>query len=123
MRRATVFSTALLLSSLVAGSVFAGGEVKQGVYIVQGTNFDGSAYSGSAKISISSETTCRIVWHTGGTDSSGICMRDEDSFAAAYKLGNSVGLMIYKIKDDGSLEGVWTIADKSGSGTETLTPK
>ena len=36
--------------------------------------------------------------------------------------GNLSGLLIYEIKDDGSLEGTWTIADKSGVGTETLKP-
>jgi len=122
MRTGLAFSAVLVLSGLVAKPGFAA-EVKAGVYDVKGTNFDGSSYTGTARIKISSNTTCRIVWKTGGTESSGICMRDEDSFAAAYKLGNSVGLVIYKINDDGSLEGVWTIADKSGAGTETLTPQ
>jgi hypothetical protein len=110
------------LSILIASPALAA-EVKAGVYDAKGTNFDGSPYSGTAKIAISSNTTCRIEWTTGGSTSTGFCMRDETSLAAAYKLGNSVGLVIYKIMDDGSLEGVWTIADKTGAGTETLTPQ
>jgi hypothetical protein len=111
------------VAGLVAGPAFADGEVKAGACTVKGTNFSGSPYSGKATITIDSDTTCEIVWQTGSTTSNGICMRDSDSFAAAYRMGDAVGLVIYKIKDDGSLEGVWTIAGKSGAGTETLTPE
>ena len=45
------------------------------------------------------------------------------SFSAAYRLGNAIGLVIYEIKSDGTLEGLWTIADKSGVGAEILTPR
>jgi hypothetical protein len=93
-----------------------------GRYQAQGTNFDGSPYSGTATISRSSNTTCRIEWKTGGTSSSGFCMLSNGALAAAYKLGNAVGLILYDVQADGSLKGIWTIADKSGAGTENLTP-
>ncbi len=93
-----------------------------GSYAVYGTNFDGSHYKGTAKISIESSTTCTIAWTTGNTTSSGICMRNDDSFAAAYQLGKDVGLVIYKMHADGTLDGVWTIAGQDGNGTEILTP-
>ena len=44
------------------------------------------------------------------------------AFAAYYKLGSDIGLVVYEVQPDGSLEGYWTIADKTGAGTETLTP-
>lgn len=94
-----------------------------GTYAVQGTNHNGSPYSGEAVITLTSDTTCEIVWNTGGQTSGGICSRNDDAFAAAYKLGNAVGLVIYKVKEDGSMEGLWTIAGQPGTGTETLTPK
>jgi hypothetical protein len=93
-----------------------------GTYRVAGKNFDGSAYAGTAEITVTSNTTCRIRWVTGGTTSQGICMRNGAVFAASYRLGNAVGLVIYDIKEDGSLEGLWTIAEKSGVGSETLKP-
>jgi hypothetical protein len=37
-------------------------------------------------------------------------------------LGDSIGLVVYVMNDDGSLEGAWTIADKEGVGEEILTP-
>ena len=93
-----------------------------GKYEVHGTNFDGSPYQGTAVISRSSDSTCRVHWETGGSTSDGFCMLANKSLAAAYKLGDDVGLVLYELQPDGSLKGYWTIADKSGSGTETLTP-
>lgn len=94
-----------------------------GSYTVQGTNHDGSTYSGDAEITLTSDTTCEIVWETGGTTSNGICSRNNDAFAAAYILGQSVGLVIYKVQADGSMQGLWTIQGQPGTGTEVLTPK
>jgi hypothetical protein len=37
-------------------------------------------------------------------------------------LKGAVGLVAYKIKDDGVLDGIWTIADKDGAGTDVLIP-
>ncbi|MBW6420844.1 hypothetical protein KX729_05270 [Rhizobium sp. XQZ8] len=97
--------------------------VREGGYNVEGTNLDGSPYKGTATIKLTSETTCAIQWKTGSTTSDGICMLYGDSFAAGYVLGSSVGLIVYKVNDDGSLEGAWTISGKNGSGTENLTPQ
>lgn len=95
--------------------------VSAGTYSVEGTNLDGSAYNGTATITLTSETTCVIEWKTGGTTSEGICMLHEDAFAAGYVLGDAVGLVVYKVKDGGVLEGSWTITGKDGAGTEKLT--
>jgi len=123
MRKALACVTFLLICALWPAAGYAGGEVKAGAYAAQGTNPDGSSYSGTSRITITSDTTCTIVWKSGDTPSTGICMRDSDSFAAAYKMGGSVGLVIYKIGEDGTLTGVWTVAGHSGAGTETLTPE
>ncbi|HVC50561.1 MAG TPA: hypothetical protein VND87_00920 [Stellaceae bacterium] len=111
---------AALLTAAFAASASA--ESVGGKYRVDGTNFDGSPYHGTATITRSSNTTCRIHWDTGGTSSSGFCMLAKGSLAAAYKLGKDVGLVLYELGPDGTLKGYWTIADKSGAGTETLTP-
>jgi hypothetical protein len=116
------FVLSLAAAALLASSALAAEHVG-GTYKVKGTNFDGSPYSGTATITPSSNSTCRIEWKTGGTTSSGFCMLAAGSLAAAYKLNDSVGLVLYELQDDGSLKGVWTIADKSGAGTEVLTPE
>ncbi len=93
-----------------------------GHYIVQGTNFDGSPYGGEAEITLTSSTTCEIVWITESTSSSGICMRNGPAFSAGYVLGDSIGLMVYQVMSDGALNGLWTLVGQEGSGTELLVP-
>jgi hypothetical protein len=93
-----------------------------GTYQVEGTNFDGSPYSGTAEITLTSETTCVIEWQTGGSSSQGICMRNNDAFSAGYVMGDAIGLVVYKVAPDGSMQGLWTIAGKDGNGTENLIP-
>jgi len=112
----------LAAAALVAAVTTAPAQEIGGKYRVTGTNLDGSRYAGTAEIVITSPTTCRIVWVTGGTNSRGICMRHSNVFTAAYKLGNAVGLVIYEVKGDGVLDGVWTVADQRGAGTDILTP-
>ncbi|CAN7226487.1 hypothetical protein LJR030_000757 [Rhizobium sp. LjRoot30] len=94
--------------------------VSAGTYNVEGTNLDGSSYNGTATITLASETTCVIEWKTGSTTSQGVCMLNGDAFAAAYVLGDAIGLIVYKV-GDGELDGAWTITGKDGSGTEKLT--
>jgi hypothetical protein len=112
----------LVLAAVVASVVTASAQGLSGNYRVNGTNLNGSRYSGTAEIAFTSGTTCRIKWVTGTVTSRGICMRKGESFVAAYSLNNVIGLVIYEIKPDGVLDGVWTIADQPGYGTDILTP-
>jgi hypothetical protein len=50
-------------------------------------------------------------------------MQSGSSFAAGYASGEVVGLIIYEIQSDGSLDGNWTIADQNGVGQERLIPQ
>ncbi|TIW00593.1 MAG: hypothetical protein E5V85_03370 [Mesorhizobium sp.] len=111
------------LAMLGIASMPAAAQSIGGTYTVSGTNFDGSSYGGEATITLPSETTCTIHWETGGSSSDGICMRNDNAFSAGYVMGKEIGLVVYKVEDDGSLHGLWTIAGKDGNGTETLTPK
>ena len=93
-----------------------------GSYTTKGTNLDGSPYGGTVEITLTSETTCTIHWVTGSSTSDGICSRNGDAFAAAYVLGDAFGLVVYKVLEDGTLDGLWTIAGQGGNGTEVLPP-
>src|SRR5579872_6242283 len=97
---AIVASIIVLASAAKAAEGDVGGS-----YDVLGKNADGSEYKGTAEIEVTSDNTCRITWATGKSKSSGICMRNGKSFAAAYVLGEKVGLIIYEMKDDGSMVG------------------
>ena len=114
-----------LLPAVTVGLAISGAAAAQdigGNYTVEGTNLDGSVYGGTAEIKLTSETTCEIYWTTGPTTSQGICMRNDNAFSAGYVLGEAIGLVIYLVQEDGSMQGIWTIAGQEGSGTETLTP-
>jgi len=113
------FSVALALA--VGFSAASSAQSVGGRYEVHGTNLDGSRYGGTAVITRTSDTTCSIRWQTGSS-SDGFCMLAGRSFAAAYQLQGSVGLVVYELQPDGTLNGVWTIANRSGAGTEVLTP-
>ena len=120
-----MLKTLALAASIVAFASTASaaeGDVG-GSYDVLGKNPDGSEYKGTAVIQVTTENTCRITWQTGSSTSSGICMRNGNAFAAGYQLGTAVGLIIYELKDDGSMVGIWTIADQAGVGSEVLTPQ
>jgi hypothetical protein len=120
MKMKKLISIALLA---VACAAPASAQAIGGKYRVEGTNINGTTYSGEALVTLTSETTCEIQWITGPTTSNGICMRNEDSFAAGYQIGNDVGLVIYKVMKDGSMKGLWTIAGNGGAGTEDLIPE
>ncbi len=114
-----VASAGLMMLTNLVSAAEVGGK-----YTVAGTNFDGSKYSGTAELTVSSNSTCHIVWHTGSSSGSkGICMRVNDVLVAGYTMkGGAVGLVAYKIKDNGVLDGIWTVADEDGAGTDVLTP-
>jgi hypothetical protein len=118
MKRLALAATVLLASVVGAQAQNIGGN-----YAVAGTNLDGSPYSGTAEVRLTSETTCEIYWTTGGSTSSGICMRNGPAFSAGYELNGKVGLVIYQVFEDGHMEGLWTIAGANGIGTENLTPQ
>jgi hypothetical protein len=114
----------LIVASVMclAGAATAFAQDIGGTYVVQGTGFDGQAYAGEARISVTSDVTCEIVWNTGGQISEGICMRSGNVFSAAYVISGRPGMVIYTVAGDGSMQGQWTIAGSDGVGTEALYP-
>ncbi len=117
MKLTALFTTAFALLAPAAWAQDFGGD-----YMVAGTNLDGSPYEGTATITVLTETTCQIDWTTGDTTSTGVCMRYGPAFSAAYILGDQIGLVIYQIMEDGTLDGRWTITGLEGFGTEVLSP-
>ena len=117
-RAVSLLSGMMLLASFVSAEAAS----LAGKYQAAGKNLDGMPYSGTAEIIATSDTTCKISWQTAAVASQGICMRNGNSFAASYALGNAIGLVVYQIKPDGTLEGLWTIAGQNGVGSELLTP-
>src|SRR6195952_1407832 len=72
-----------------------------------GTNPNGSKYTGTATVEIISDTTFSIRWKIGSTAYSGFGMRMNDTLAATYLVDGQPGLIVYKVGEDGTLEGLW----------------
>ena len=115
-----VLAAALLCG--LASPAFAA-EFREGTYNVEGTNLNGSPYNGTAQVTLLSDTTCQIVWKTGPTESWGHCMKVGDYVSAGYIMGEAIGIIMYLVNDDGSLDGFWTVSGQNGNGTERLTPQ
>jgi hypothetical protein len=88
-----------------------------------GTNPNGSKYTGTATVEIISDTTFKIRWKIGSTTYSGFGMRMNDTLAATYMVDGEPGLIVYKVGDDGTLDGLWAIRGQNGNGTDRLIPR
>ena len=113
-----------VLAALLVAASFLPAQARDisGRYTVQGNNIDGSEYEGTAEIANLSNSTCAMVWKIAGRKFDGICMRDGNIFSAAYEMDGQVGLLIYHIGPNGSMEGSWTITGERGRGAEVLMP-
>jgi hypothetical protein len=97
-----------------------------GRYKSEGTDPAGGHFSLTAEIEMLPENTCRIKWSDG---SSGICFLTGTTFSIAYIIHGAVGLGVYEVSSDGTIEGPF-IDDFHGGGigtggkigTEKLTP-
>jgi hypothetical protein len=106
------FGTALAADSMTLASR----------YDVAGTNPDGSKYSGTASVSVISDTTFKIKWDIAGATYEGFGMRLNDTLSATYTIDGEPGLVMYKV-DGSGINGLWAIRGHNGSGTERLTPR
>jgi hypothetical protein len=107
----------------VAGSAKAATLTLASTYDATGTNPDGSKYTGTAAVTIISDTTFSIKWTIGDAVYKGFGMRMNDALSATYMIDGEPGLVIYKVGSGGTLDGLWAIRGKDGNGTEVLTPQ
>lgn len=117
MRRLALAFAAFACLAFPAAAQQVGGE-----YTVDGKNFDGSPYTGTATIVFQNDVSCTIEWVSGPNTSTGICMKNGNMFAAAYEQQGLFGILSYQILEDGRLDGAWTVAGQEGYGVEMLTP-
>ena len=90
-------------------------------YAANGSNPDGSHYTGNADVTVISDTTFSIVWKIEGQRYEGFGMRLNDALAATYMINGEPGLIIYKVDGNG-LTGAWAVRGHDGVGTEHLRP-
>jgi hypothetical protein len=92
-------------------------------YDVDGTNPDGSRYSGALAIEVISNTTYAVRWDIAGAVYRGFGMRMNDALSATYTLDGQPGLIMYEVRPNGILQGIWAVRGQSGNGTERATPR
>jgi len=120
MRRMPVVLLSLLISlipvSLFAKSGFAG------VYTVTGTNpgaeADAEPYTGTLTIT-SRGDVYDVHWSIADDEYDGIGIVVNNTLSVAYTAGDGVGVVVYRQRPDGSLEGRWAVEGASDrQGTE-----
>jgi hypothetical protein len=94
--------------------------VRLGSYSVTGTNPDGSSYRGTAAIEKLAEDY-RITWNIGRDTFYGSGPLAGDVLTINWRRvgGGTGGVVIYKVRQDGTLAGTWS----GGNATEVLVPR
>ncbi|PQO37014.1 hypothetical protein C5Y96_07595 [Blastopirellula marina] len=96
-----------------------------GRYQCVGTSDQGGKYTGEVVIKKVNQGY-KIDWIVGKTKYSGIGFVDEDRFSVAWTVqtpnGVAIGVVSYKIKENGTLQGKWTDPSLRGIYDETLVP-
>lgn len=97
----------------------------EGRYSVEGRNPGGEgSYSGQAAVQ-QQGSVYRVAWKVGRQQYVGTGIRREDTFSVVYQGagdGGRPGLVVYQIRDDGSLVGLWVPLGGDKTGLERWTP-
>ena len=106
---------------MAAGGIGAAAQNISGHYRMEGTNSLYGEYSGTADIEIvamSAGNICRVEYSDGDA---GISMLKVTTLAVAYLVRGRIGIIVYEISRDGSMQGLF-VEDGGVSGKEKLTP-
>ena len=115
---------AKLVSITAAVFLFAGAAIADpvGRYTVRGTNPNGTAYSGTVRVTKTGDTY-RVVWDVGNQTYTGTGIGNDDFIAVSYRAGNETGIALYGRKSNGVWEGVWAYASSRDVGTDRWSPR
>jgi hypothetical protein len=114
----------VLLALLVFASLPLGAKSGfSGVYAIKGTNPGVGAYSGTLTISPRGDIY-DVHWAIGNLQYAGIGLVTGDTLAVAYSNGTYTGVIAYRSRADGTLDGKWAVyGGKTQLGSETATRK
>ncbi|MGL5447792.1 MAG: hypothetical protein ACRDBL_10820 [Rhabdaerophilum sp.] len=77
-----------------------------------------AAYSGTAQLTQTGESTWRIVWRIGGQTWNASGIGDAKVIAANFSAQGSSGVFLLVAKDGGGYEAVWNYTNETTVGTE-----
>jgi hypothetical protein len=123
MRKATLTLLALLL---LAVSIEVEGKTGfSGTYTINGLNPGVGAYNGTLTIKPHGQVY-DVAWSIANAHYSGVGIVVNDTLSVAYTAADRswLGVMAYRQRADGSLEGRWAVQGRAGApGTETAVRK
>ena len=124
MRRSVV---AIFLGVLIgfSGANAIGRVAFSGTYTVNGNNPGVGAYKGTLTIVARGEVY-DVHWAIANVQYAGVGVVVNDTLSVAYSSSDKswIGVMAYRQRPDGSLEGRWAVQGRSGRpGTETAVRK
>jgi hypothetical protein len=97
----------------------------EGRYVVSGQNPGGQgSYNGVAAVQ-ENDGTYTVAWKVGQQQYAGTGILRKDVFSVVYQTGGDrsrPGLVVYEVRDDGTLVGVWTTLGSSNTGLERWRP-
>jgi len=113
----------LLALALLLGLASPALAQRAGLYDVNGTNPDGTAYVGMLQLRQVGIVSWLVLWQVGNDRIEGVGMSSGNTFAVTYRAGNTQGFAIYEVLPNGTLTGQWTMIGSTAIGTETLVPR
>lgn len=90
-----------------------------GRYAVAGTNPDGASYSGALSVT-SDAGSWKFNWQSGG-ESSGVGVQVDEAVAVAVG-GAQCAVVLYQVRPDGALAGIWAQPTGGVPGSEAAVP-
>src|SRR5262245_49840614 len=101
-----MFVRLFLVAGIIAAvSTAAAAEDLSGHYLVRGTLANGTKYTLTADIVMTSETTCDVKWSDG---SDGVGLLDGTTLSIGSIIHGKPQVGVYKVAADGSMEGIFT---------------
>lgn len=96
----------------------------EGTYTLRGSNPGSSAvYIGEAVVARRG-AVYEVIWQIGAIRHVGTGILVDDRFSVVYQPpGERPGLVIFKLRSDGTLAGIWTALGSEAVGLEVWTPK
>lgn len=108
----------LLLAALAPP---AAAQIRDGSYVVEGQNPDGSIYGGVFALQDSPGAGWIATWQVGEVRLVGLGLIQGGVLAVSFVVSGRPGIAAYEVQADGRLRGVWSTG--GGLGTEILTPR
>jgi hypothetical protein len=99
----------------------ASAQIREGLYAIEGSNPDGTNYTGKFALQPGPAGSWIGVWQVGTARIAGLGLIEGGVLAISFVAEGRPGIAAYQVEPDGKLRGSWTTG--GGTGSEMLTPE